>query len=509
MSDVADAAAGRPGSDERERRIEKLDALRQMGIDPYPARADVTHSASQVVEAFCAAEANVAAAQQSALDVAVRTAGRLISIRVMGKASFAHLVDGTGKVQVYMRQDEVGEESYDRFLKLVDTGDFIGVAGTVFRTRTGEITIRVNQWSLLTKTLRPLPEKWHGLTDVELRYRQRYLDLLTNERARNTFILRTRLVSAVRRYLDERGFLEVETPVLQPIYGGAAARPFVTYHNELGANLFLRISDELYLKRLIIGGMDRVYEIGHDFRNEGVSTRHNPEFTMLEVYQAYADYNDMMRLTEQLYFAVAQEVLGTCKVTYCGNEIDLTPPWRRISMRDAILEATGIDIQSANTLPALRQEIATHGLAVEPKSNWGKLVEELFDVTVEPGLIQPTFVLDHPVEISPLAKRRVDVPELVERFEFWIAGQESGNAFSELNDPIDQRARFENQGQQQKEGDEEAHPMDEDWIRALEHGMPPTGGLGIGIDRMVMLFTDNASIREVILFPPLRSRVVE
>jgi lysyl-tRNA synthetase class 2 len=383
------------------------------------------------------------------------------------------------------------------------------VAGAVFRTRTGEITVRVGQWSLLAKTLRPLPEKWHGLTDVEVRYRQRYLDLLTNERARKTFIVRTRLVSAIRRYLDERGFLEVETPVLQPIYGGAAARPFVTFHNELGANLFLRISDELYLKRLIIGGLDRVYEIGHDFRNEGVSTRHHPEFTMLEVYQAYADYNDMMRLTEELYFAVAQEVLGTGKITFGGNEIDLTPPWRRVSMRDAILEKTGIDIQQANTLPALRQEIASHGLTVEPKHNWGKQVEELFDATVEPGLIQPTFVLDHPVEISPLAKRRADTPELVERFEFWIAGQESGNAFSELNDPIDQRSRFENQGQQQKAGDEEAHPMDEDWIRALEHGMPPTGGLGIGIDRMTMLFTDNTSIREVILFPALRSKAGE
>ena len=509
MPEATDGAAGRPGSDERERRIEKLALLRQAGIDPYPARSDVTHSALQVVEAFAAAEAGAGTGEHPASEVAVRTAGRLTSIRVMGKASFAHLVDGTGKVQIYIRQDEVGEESYDRFIKLVDLGDIIGVAGAVFRTRTGEITVRVGQWSLLAKTLRPLPEKWHGLTDVEVRYRQRYLDLLTNERARKTFIVRTRLVSAIRRYLDERGFLEVETPVLQPIYGGAAARPFVTFHNELGANLFLRISDELYLKRLIIGGLDRVYEIGHDFRNEGVSTRHHPEFTMLEVYQAYADYHDMMRLTEELYFAVAQEVLGTGKITFGGNEIDLTPPWRRVSMRDAILEKTGIDIQQANTLPALRQEIASHGLTVEPRPNWGKQVEELFDATVEPGLIQPTFVLDHPVEISPLAKRRADTPELVERFEFWIAGQESGNAFSELNDPIDQRSRFENQGQQQKAGDEEAHPMDEDWIRALEHGMPPTGGLGIGIDRMTMLFTDNTSIREVILFPALRSKAGE
>jgi lysyl-tRNA synthetase class 2 len=509
MPEATTAETGRLGGDERERRIEKLHALRQAGIDAYPARSNVTHSALQVVEAFTAAEANAGTAPNAAAEVAVVTAGRLTSIRVMGKASFAHLVDGTGKVQIYVRQDQVDEESYDRFLKLVDIGDFVRVEGTVFRTRTGEVTVRVGRWSLLTKTLRPLPEKWHGLTDVEVRYRQRYLDLLTNERARNTFIVRTRLVSAIRRYLDERGFLEVETPVLQPVYGGAAARPFVTFHNELGANLFLRISDELYLKRLIIGGLDRVYEIGHDFRNEGVSTRHNPEFTQLEVYQAYADYHDMMRLTEELYFAVANQVLGTGKVTFCGNEIDLTPPWRRISMRDAILDAAGIDIQAANTLPALREAMASHSLAVEPKPNWGKQVEELFDATVEPGLIQPTFILDYPVEISPLAKRRSDAPELVERFEFWIGGQESGNAFSELNDPIDQRSRFEDQGQQQTAGDEEAHPMDEDWIRALEHGMPPTGGLGFGIDRMAMLFTDNASIREVILFPPLRSRAVE
>jgi len=497
--------------DEREQRIEKLKALRAAGIDPYPARFGVRQTVEESLQAFAAVEsaAGNGSTEGQVSAPNVRTAGRLMSLRVMGKASFAHLADSTGRVQLYLRQDEVGQESYDRFLKLIDIGDIVGVEGSMFRTRTGEVTVRVSEMTLLTKALRPLPEKWHGLTDVEARYRQRYLDLLTNERARNTFVLRTRVISAVRRFLDERGFLEVETPVLQPIYGGAAARPFVTFHNEMNANLYLRISDELYLKRLVIGGLDRVYEIGHDFRNEGVSTRHHPEFTMLEVYQAYADYHDMMRLTEEMYFSVAQQVLGTAHVTFSGQEIDLTPPWRRVTMRDAILEATGIDILLANDLPSLLDAIRQHGLELEVKHNWGKQVEELFDATVQSDLVQPTFVLNHPVEISPLAKRHADQPSLVERFEFFIAGQESGNAFSELNDPIDQRSRFENQGQHRSDGDEEAHPMDEDWIRALEHGMPPTGGLGVGIDRMMMVLTDTPSIREVILFPALRSKVAE
>jgi lysyl-tRNA synthetase class 2 len=359
---------------------------------------------------------------------------------------------------------------------------------------------------MLAKALRPLPEKWHGLTDVEARYRQRYLDLLVNERARNTFVIRTRLISAIRRYLDERGFLEVETPVLQPIYGGAAARPFVTHHNELDADLYLRISDELYLKRLIIGGLDRVYEIGHDFRNEGVSTRHNPEFTQIEVYQAFADYNDMMCLTEDVWHAAATEVLGTAKVTFQGQELDFTPPWRRLRMRDAILEATGIDIAVCRDLDVLRQQIQERKLELDWKPTWGQQIEELMKEFVEPHLIQPTFLLDYPLDISPLAKQKADAPGFVERFEFFIGTLECGNAFSELNDPLDQRARFEMQGRQLQAGDEEAHPMDEDWIRALEYGMPPTGGLGFGIDRMTMLFTDNPSIREVILFPALRSK---
>jgi lysyl-tRNA synthetase class 2 len=487
-------------SDQREQRVQKANALRATGVDPYPARFLYTHVAAEVLQLFAETE------KEGAEPQTVRTAGRLMSMRTMGKASFAHLQDGTGKIQIYMRLDDVGEEAYRRFLDHVDIGDFVGVEGSLFRTRTGEITIRVGSFELLAKTLRPLPEKWHGLTDVETRYRQRYLDLIVNDTARRTFLIRSRMISAIRRFLDERGFLEVETPVLQPVYGGAAARPFVTYHNELGANLYLRISDELYLKRLIIGGLDRVYEIGRDFRNEGVSTRHHPEFTQIEVYQAYADYHDMMRLTEEVWHAAAQQVLGSSKISYQGQEIDLTPPWRRVTMQSAILEATGIDIAVDSNAAALHRRIQELGLEVETKAAWGKQVEELFETYVQPHLIQPTFVLDYPLDISPLAKKKPGASEWVERFEIFVGTLECGNAFSELNDPVDQRERFEMQGRQLQGGDEEAHPMDEDWIRALEHGMPPTGGLGFGIDRMTMLFTDNPSIREVILFPALRPK---
>lgn len=486
-------------SDHREQRLQKLTALRAAGFEPYPARFSYTHSTAEALQAFASSEGETE-------PPTVRTAGRLMSIRVMGKASFAHIQDGTGCIQIYLRQDEVGKEAYSFFRKSFDLGDFIGVEGDLFRTRTGEVTIRVRSFEMLSKALRPLPEKWHGLTDVEARYRQRYLDLLVNEQVRNTFVTRTRIVSAMRRFLDERGFLEVETPVLQPIYGGAAARPFVTHHHVLDIDLYLRISDELYLKRLIIGGLDRVYEIGRDFRNEGVSTRHNPEFTQIEVYQAYADYHDMMRLVEELWHTVAQEVLGTSTLTYQGHNVDLTPPWRRVTMRDAILQAAGIDIEAYPDLDALQHRIKELNLELAAKQTWGKQVEELFKEYVEPNLIQPTFVLDYPLDISPLAKKKPDAPGLVERFEFFVGGLECGNAFSELNDPIDQRERFEMQRQQLQDGDEEAHPMDEDWIRALEYGMPPTGGLGFGIDRMVMLFTDNSSIREVILFPALRPK---
>ncbi len=485
-------------SDQRALRIAKLERLRERGVDPYPARASRTHTAAEAVAAFeGAAEGET---------VEVQVAGRLMSARVMGKSTFAHITDGSGRVQIYLRQEEVGEDAYEMFRRDVDLGDFVSARGQMFRTRTGEVSVHVEAVELLAKALLSLPEKWHGLRDVETRYRQRYLDLIANPEVREVFVTRTRIVSAIRRFLDARGFLEVETPVLQPLYGGAAARPFTTYHNALDRTLYLRIADELYLKRLIVGGLDRVYEIGHNFRNEGISTEHNPEFTVIELYQAYADYHDIMRLVEEIFSSVAQEVLGSTRITYQGDAIDLAPPWRRVTMRDAILEHTGIDIEQHRELEDLWREVQERDLPVGKKPTWGKLVEEIFSECVEPTLIQPTFVLDFPVEVSPLAKKKPDAPHLVERFEFYIGTIECGNAFSELNDPLDQRERFEAQRRDAEAGDEEAHPLDEDFLTAVEHGMPPTGGLGFGIDRMVMLFADQPSIREVILFPQLRAQ---
>lgn len=487
-----------PEREQREQRIAKIERLRQLGIDPYPPRVHYTHTVAQAIAAF----ESVGEGQE----LVVTVVGRLMAIREMGRSTFAHIADGTGRLQIYLRQDVMGAEAYELFGKAFDLGDFVSACGRLFRTRTGEITVEVRSLAMLAKALLPLPEKWHGLKDVETRYRQRYLDLLSSEEVRQIFITRTRMISAIRRFLDERGFLEVETPILQPIYGGAAARPFTTYHNALGRTLYLRIADELYLKRLIIGGFDRVYEIGHNFRNEGISTQHNPEFTVIEVYQAYSDYYDIMRLVEELYFYVAQTVLGKPVITYQGAEIDLSPPWRRVTMREAILEACGVDIEVYSSYEDLLAAIRARELVLDRQPTWGKLVEELFSEYVQAKLIQPTFVLDYPVEISPLAKRKPGAPHLVERFEYFIGGLECGNAFTELNDPLDQRERFAAQGRAAAEGDEEAHPMDEDFLIAMEHGMPPTGGLGFGIDRMVMLFTDQASIREVILFPQLRSR---
>ena len=483
-------------NDRREQRLAKLALLRELGIEPYPARVAYTHTCAQALASYDAASETLRQ---------VQVVGRLVAIRNMGKSTFAHLADGSGAIQIYLRQNDLGEEIYNLFHKTMDLGDFIEAEGFLFVTRTGEITVHVGRWRPLAKALLPLPEKWHGLRDVETRYRQRYLDLLANPDVREVFVKRTRIIAALRRFLDAQGFMEVETPVLQPLYGGAAARPFTTYHNALERTLYLRIADELYLKRLIVGGLDRVYEIGHNFRNEGLSTQHNPEFTVIEVYQAYADYNDMMRLVEQTYAAIAQEVLGGLIISYQGQEIDLTPPWPRITMRDAILGRSGIDILAHPDYEALWAAVQARGHALRAQPSWGKLVEELFEVFVEPTLIQPTFVLDYPVEISPLAKKRPDDPRLVERFEFFIGALECGNAFTELNDPLDQRERFAAQSRAGRAGDEEAHPMDEDFLTAMEHGMPPTGGLGMGIDRMVMLMTDQSSIREVILFPPLRS----
>lgn len=485
-------------SDQEQYRREKLAKLREKGIDPYPPRVRRSHTAQAAVQAF----ETLAEGAELRVDVV----GRLVAIRDMGKSTFAHIEDGTGRIQVYLRQDRLGEETYDDFRRLFDIGDFVSVSGGLFRTRTGEITVLADSLAMAAKTLHPLPDKWHGLKDTELRYRQRYVDLLANPEVREIFRIRTRIVTALRRFLDSRGFLEVETPILQPIYGGAAARPFITHHNQLDQDLYLRISFELYLKRLIVGGYERVYEIGRDFRNEGISFKHNPEFTQLEYYQAYADYNDVMRTAEEMIAFTAREALGTTKITYQGHEIELAPPWRRMRLRDAILEATGVDYEAHPDAEGLFSAMVAKGLDVEAKSSRGKLIDSLLSSYVEPNLIEPTFLTDYPIDVSPLAKKIPGSELTVERFEGFAAGMEICNAFSELNDPIDQRERFLAQGRDFAEGDEEAHQMDEDFLAALSYGMPPTGGFGMGIDRLTMLLADQPTIREIILFPPLRTR---
>ena len=481
------------GDDLRQQRVAKLERLRQMGIEPFPRKYERNMMAAEAIERF-----------EQLGGVELRLAGRITGMRVMGKASFAHILDGSGRIQIYLRSDVLGENRYQLF-KSFDIGDFIGVTGTLFRTRTGEITVQVADFKLLAKSLRPLPEKWHGLTDVEKRYRQRYLDLISNDEVREIFQVRSGVIASMRRFLHERGFIEVETPVLQPVYGGAAARPFETYHNALDRSLYLRIATELYLKRLIVGGFEKVFEIGKNFRNEGISIKHNPEFTLMESYEAYADYYDVMDMVEQMIQSIALDVLGTDQILYQGNQISLKPPWTRITLRDAILEHSGIDIAKFPTQEGLYARMVELGIRAVPGMPRGKLVDELLSTFVEPRLIQPTFVLDYPAELSPLAKRKADDPTLVERFEGFIGGLELANAFSELNDPIDQRERFVRQLEDRAAGDEEAHLLDEDFVLALEHGMPPTGGLGIGVDRLVMIFTDQYSIREVILFPQLRT----
>ncbi len=472
----------------------KLERLREAGVDPFPARFGRTHSTAEAV-----AEFDTLAGKE------IGVAGRMVSRRVMGRASFAHLQDGEGRLQIYVKQDFVGPEAYGRFRELVDTGDFVGVTGTLFRTRTGEITLEVHTLAVLAKSLRPLPEKWHGLTDVEARFRQRYLDLISNPETVELFKIRTRLISAIRRFLDARGFVEVETPVLQAIYGGAAARPFRTHYNALERDYYLRIATELYLKRLIVGGLDKVYEIGRVFRNEGVDVKHNPEFTLLESYEAYADYQDVMTMVEEMIPRAAEEALGTRVLERDGETIDLTPPWRRMTLRDAILEHTGVDFEAYPDQPSLHERVKDLGLPITPTSPRGKIIDELLS-SIERHLVQPTFLMDYPVELSPLAKRKTDNPRLVERFEAFAGGVEVANAFSELNDPDDQRARFREQAANRALGDEEAHQVDDDFVLALEHGMPPTGGLGIGIDRLLMFLTGRHSLREVILFPQLRTR---
>ncbi len=476
-------------------RLEKLRRIQQLGIDPFGKRYRQTHHAREIKERFEGLEGT-----------SVSIAGRIMSIRSHGKATFLDLQDVTGRIQVYLRMDKVGEESYQLFENNLDVGDMIGVWGNVFRTRRGEVSVGAEGFEVLCKSLRPLPEKWHGLKDVELRYRHRYVDLIVNPEVKETFILRSRIVSSMRKYLDNLGFLEVETPAMSIIAGGAAARPFITHHNALDIDLYLRIATELYLKRLIVGGLEKVYEIGRVFRNEGISTKHNPEFTMMELYQAYADYEDMMALTEDMILHIAEEVLGTAKINYQGEEIDLTPPWPRVSMVEALKEYTGVDLETIKSDEVARKVGRELGLDIPETATKGMVIDDLVEEFVEPRLVQPTFLIDHPTEVSPLAKKKKDNPELAYRFEPFIAGREIGNAFSELNDPIDQKERFLRQLAERQKGNEEAHMMDEDYIRALEYGMPPTGGLGIGIDRLVMLFTNSASVRDVILFPLMRPR---
>lgn len=478
----------------RKIRRDKLAALQAEGKDPFQiVKFDVTHHSQDIKDQFEELEGKT-----------VTIAGRMMSKRIMGKASFCHVQDLEGTIQSYVARDSLGEEAYKEFKKL-DVGDIIGITGEVFRTKTGEISVRADQLTLLSKSLQILPEKFHGLTNTDMRYRQRYVDLIMNPEAKDTFIKRSKILSAIRTYLGKEGFMEVETPMLVSNAGGAAARPFETHFNALNEDLKLRISLELYLKRLIVGGLERVYEIGRVFRNEGVDTRHNPEFTLMELYQAYTDYNGMMDLTENLYRYVAQEVLGTTTIIYNGVEMDLGKPFERITMLDAVKKYSGVDFNEIHTLEEARAAAKAHNVEFEERHKKGDILNLFFEEFVEEHLIQPTFVMDHPIEISPLTKKKLENPDYVERFEFFMNGWELANAYSELNDPIDQRERFKAQEEQLAQGDDEANTTDEDFLNALEIGMPPTGGIGFGIDRMCMLLTDSGSIRDVLLFPTMKS----
>ena len=474
-------------------RRDKLSALQEAGKDPFAiTKYEVTAHNADIRSRFEEMEGHP-----------VRIAGRMMSRRIMGKASFMDLRDGSDRMQVYVRRDDVGADEYMDFKKW-DIGDILGVEGFVFRTQKGEISVHAQKIALLSKSLLPLPEKFHGLKDTDTRYRQRYLDLIVNPEVKDAFIKRSRIITEIRRYLDAGGFLEVETPVLHNIAGGAAARPFITHHNTLDIDMYLRIALELHLKRLIVGGFERVYEIGRVFRNEGMDTRHNPEFTLLELYQAYTDYNGMMDLTEDLIRTVAKKVLGTAQITYGGVAIDLERPFERLSMLDAVKKYAGVDFAAVSTLEQARALAKEHGIEYEERHGKGDILNLFFEAYVEDKLIQPTFIMNHPVEISPLAKRMPENPDYTERFELFIVGREHANAFSELNDPIDQRARFEAQAALKAAGDEEASDVDEDFLTALEYGMPPTGGMGMGVDRLVMLLTDQASIRDILLFPTMK-----
>jgi len=478
-----------------EQRLDSLSRIRARGMDPYPHSYHPSHTVREATALF---ELQGEKSQEISL------AGRIMSRRSIGKMSFLDIRDGSGKIQLSFRYDLLGKERYE-FLQDIDIGDIIGAGGRLFRTKAGELTLEVSDFVMLCKSLRPLPEKWHGLADVEKRYRQRYLDLISNEESRSIFALRSKTITAVRDFLDNRGFMEVETPVLQPHAGGALARPFVTHHHALDQDLYLRIALELHLKRLVVGGFDRVYEIGRTFRNEGISTMHNPEFTLLESYQAYADYNDIMKLVEEMFSDIAKEVLGDTRITRNGQTIDLGLPWQRISLRETIKDSCGIDFEAYPDAASLRTRMAELKRDVDPTKGKGRLIEDLISTFVEPRLVQPTFLLDYPVEMSPLAKRKRSDNQLVERFEGFVDGMEVANAFTELNDPLEQRERFRQQ-LKERVGDEEVELADEDFLQALEYGMPPTGGLGMGLDRMVMLLTGQQSIREVILFPQLKTK---
>ena len=475
-------------------RREKLAKLQSEGKDPFQiTKFETTHNSKQIKDDYDKLEGK---------DVTI--AGRIMAKRIMGKASFCHIQDEEGKIQSYVSINDLGEESYKQF-KEYDIGDIIGITGFVFKTRTEEISIHAKEITLLTKSLRPLPEKFHGLKDTDLRYRQRYVDLIVNPEVKDTFLKRTAIIKEIRNILDEKGYIEVETPILNTIAGGASARPFITHHNTLDMDMYLRIANELYLKRLIVGGFGKVYEMGRMFRNEGMDIKHNPEFTNIELYAAYQDYHDMMDITEEIISRVAQKVLGTTKITYQGTEIDLTPTWKRISMIDSIKEVTGVDFNKIDTDEEAKKVAQDLNVELdELKLTRGDIISQVFEAKVEDTLVQPTFIYDYPVEVSPLTKKKPSDPRLTERFEVFIGGREYGNAYSELNDPIDQYERFKKQVEAREAGDEEANMMDDDFITALEYGMPPTGGLGIGVDRLIMLLTDAASIRDILLFPTMK-----
>ncbi|ACK87797.1 lysine--tRNA ligase [Bacillus cereus] len=482
-------------------RREKLHNLREQGIDPFGKRFERTNATNDLLSLY----GEFSKEELEEKEISVSIAGRIMTKRGKGKAGFAHIQDLHGQVQIYVRKDAVGDEEYELF-KTADLGDLVGIEGKVFKTNVGELSVKATGFTLLTKSLRPLPDKYHGLKDVEQRYRQRYLDLITSMESRETFVTRSKIIREMRRYLDDNGYLEVETPMMHAIAGGASARPFITHHNALDMELYMRIAIELHLKRLIVGGLEKVYEIGRVFRNEGVSTRHNPEFTMIELYEAYADYKDIMKLTENMVAHIAKQVLGTTTIQYGDYEINLEPKWTRLHMVDAIKEHSGADFWNPMSVEEARELAKEHNVEIKDTMEVGHIINEFFEQKVEDKLIQPTFIYGHPVEISPLAKKNDEDPRFTDRFELFIVAREHANAFTELNDPIDQKERFEAQLKEREQGNDEAHMMDDDYIEALEYGMPPTGGLGIGIDRLVMLLTNAPSIRDVLLFPAMRHK---